>query len=168
MSLLLLEKQGALEKVEVRVDLARELPLVRGDSGQLQQVFTNILLNAIQALPPAPGGEGAAAGERRISLRTQFFDGQEEGVAPPSTLKGPFVRIRIGDTGKGIRPEDLNKIFDPFFTTKPTGEGTGLGLYIVSGILKNYGAAHSLESAPGRGTDFLVDFPLSEEGKTLS
>jgi signal transduction histidine kinase len=83
-------------------------------------------------------------------------------------LKGPFVRIQIGDTGKGIRPEDLNIIFDPFFTTKPTGEGTGLGLYIVSGILKNYGAPYYLESAPGRGTNFFVDFPLSDGGKTLS
>ena len=169
MSLLLLEKQGALEKVEVRMRLAKELPLVRGDSGQLQQVFTNILLNAIQALPPsAPAGEGSPPGGRRISLQTEFFDGQEEFVTPPSTLKGPFVRIQIGDTGKGIRPEDLNKVFDPFFTTKPTGEGTGLGLYIVSGILKNYGAPHSLESVPGQGTNFFVDFPLSEGGKTLS
>jgi PAS domain S-box-containing protein len=164
-SLLLLEKQGALEKVEVNLQLAGELPLVRGDSGQLQQVFTNIILNAIQALPPA--GERAVSGERRITLKTQFFDGREESVTPPPALKGPFVRIQIGDTGKGIRPEDLNKIFDPFFTTKPTGEGTGLGLYIVSGILKNYGAHHSLESIPGRGTTFFVDFPLSEGGKTL-
>ena len=167
MSLLLLEKQGALEKVNVKMHLAKELPLVRGDSGQLQQVFTNILLNALQALPPASAGEGTASGERSISLKTQFFDGQEESVAPPPALKGPFVRIQIGDTGKGIRPEDMNKIFDPFFTTKPTGEGTGLGLYIVSGILKNYGAPHSLESVPGQGTKFFVDFPLSEGGKTL-
>jgi len=169
LSLLLLEKQGALEKVEVRMELAQELPLVRGDSGQLQQVFTNILLNAIYALPPAVAGEeGSPAGERRVFLKTQFFDGQEEAVTPPPALKGPFVRIQIGDTGKGVRAEDMNKIFDPFFTTKPTGEGTGLGLYIVSGILKNYGAPHSLESAPGRGTNFFIDFPLSEGGKTLS
>ena len=169
LSLLLLEKQGALEKVEVRMQLAQELPLVRGDSGQLQQVFTNILLNAIYALPPAVAAEeGSPSGERRIFLKTQFFDGQEESVTPPPALKGPFVRIQIGDTGKGIRPEDLNIIFDPFFTTKPTGEGTGLGLYIVSGILKNYGAPYYLESAPGRGTNFFVDFPLSDGGKTLS
>ncbi|MCX5911309.1 MAG: ATP-binding protein, partial [Deltaproteobacteria bacterium] len=169
LSLLLLEKQGALEKVEVRMQLAQELPLVRGDSGQLQQVFTNILLNAIYALPPAVAAEeGSPSGERRIFLKTQFFDGQEESAAPPPALKGPFVRIQIGDTGKGIRPEDLNIIFDPFFTTKPTGEGTGLGLYIVSGILKNYGAPYYLESAPGRGTNFFVDFPLSDGGKTLS
>jgi len=168
LSLLLLEKQGALEKVEVQLNLAKELPLVRGDSGQLQQVFTNILLNATYALPPAvAAGGGSPSGERRIFLKTQFFDGQEESVTPPPALKGPFVRIQIGDTGKGIRPDDMNKIFDPFFTTKPTGEGTGLGLYIVSGILKNYGAPHYLESAPGRGTIFFVDFPLSNGGKTL-
>ena len=67
LSLLLLEKQGALEKVEVQLNLAKELPLVRGDSGQLQQVFTNILLNATQALPPAvAAGGGSPSGERRI------------------------------------------------------------------------------------------------------
>jgi two-component system, NtrC family, sensor histidine kinase AtoS len=169
MSLLLLEKQGALEKVDVRLDLAKELPLVRGDSGQLQQVFTNILLNAVQAMPPPSAPEERSWGaERKISLQTQFFEAQDDSSPPHPSVKGPFIRIYIIDTGKGIHPEDLNKIFDPFFTTKPTGEGTGLGLYIVSGILKNYGAQYQLESAVGQGTKFLIDFPLSEGGKTLS
>jgi two-component system NtrC family sensor kinase len=171
MSLLLLEKQGVLEKVEVRLTLAKELPLVRGDSGQLQQVFTNILMNAIQALPaPPPEGDRfqAVVPNRKITLQTQFFEGREESFAPQPPLPGPFVRIQIADTGKGIHQEDMNKIFDPFFTTKPTGEGTGLGLYIVSGILKNYGARYHLESAVGQGSKFLIDFPLSEGRKSLS
>ena len=65
----------------------------------------------------------------------------------------------------GSPPENLSKVFDPFFTTKDTGEGTGLGLYIVSGILKNYGAQYHLESTIGRGTTFTIDFPLSDSQK---
>jgi len=131
-------------------------------------VFTNILMNAIQAMPPPPPAEEELpAADRKISLQTQFLEGQEDSFTPRPSVKGPFIRIHIVDTGKGIRPEDLNKIFDPFFTTKPTGEGTGLGLYIVSGILKNYGAQYHLESTVGQGTKFLIDFPLSEGGKTL-
>jgi PAS domain S-box-containing protein len=161
-SLNLLEKQGILKDAEVQVRLAAELPLVRGDFGQLQQVFTNLIRNAAQALPPAgPAPDTSSPGERKILLETEYFDGGEAAVEPPPRLAGPFIRIRIGDTGKGILPEDRNRIFEPFFTTKPTGRGTGLGLSIVSGILKNYGAPHFLESAPGRGTDFFIDFPLS-------
>jgi len=167
-SLLLLEKQGGLEKIEVHMDLARELPLVRADSGQLHQVFTNVLLNAIQAMTfPASGGEegGSHPREKKLVIRTHFCEAREESFSGHPSLAGPFIRIVIEDSGRGIPPEDLNKVFDPFFTTKHTGEGTGLGLYIVSGILKKYGAQYYLESSEGRGTTFTIDFPLSESGK---
>ena len=167
-SLLLLEKQGGLEKIEVHMDLARELPLVRADSGQLHQVFTNVLLNAIQAMTfPASGGEegGSHPREKKLVIRTHFCEAREESFSGHPSLAGPFIRIVIEDSGRGIPPEDLNKVFDPFFTTKHTGEGTGLGLYIVSGILKKYGAQYHLESSEGRGTTFTIDFPLSESGK---
>jgi PAS domain S-box-containing protein len=163
MSLLLLEKQGAMEGIEVRLDLASELPLVRADAGQMHQVFTNILLNAVQAMGSRPSGKGPDSPplEKRISLRTRFYESREESFPLHPALSGPFIRIFIEDTGPGIPPDVLNKIFDPFFTTKGTGEGTGLGLYIVSGILKNYGARYDLESEVGRGTTFTIDFPLS-------
>lgn len=167
-SLLLLEKQGALEKIGVQMNLAKELPLVRADSGQMHQVFSNILLNAIQAMaPPARGKEdsGSPSRERKLVIRTHFYEAPEDSFAGHPSLAGPFIRIVIEDSGRGISPENLNKIFDPFFSTKGTGEGTGLGLYIVSGILKKYGAQHHLESSEGRGTTFTVDFPLSESGK---
>jgi signal transduction histidine kinase len=167
-SLLLLEKQGALEKIEVQMDLAKELPLVRADSGQMQQVFTNILFNAIQAMdspasesrnsiPPPPG--------KKLVLRTHFYEGPPESFSTPRSIAGPFIRVVIADSGCGIQPEDLSKVFDPFFSTKHTGEGTGLGLYIVSGILKNYGAQYRLESTEGQGTTFTIDFPLFEREK---
>ncbi|MCX5905758.1 MAG: ATP-binding protein, partial [Deltaproteobacteria bacterium] len=161
-SLLLLEKQGALEGIEVHLDLARELPLVRADSGQMHPVFTNMILNAIQAMNvPNVRGQAVPARERRLSLRTHFYAAPEESLVPPSSLSGPFIRIVIGDTGCGISPENMTRIFDPFFTTKATGKGTGLGLYIVSNILKYYGAQSRLESTEGQGTTFTIDFPLS-------
>jgi len=167
-SLLLLEKQGALEKIEVQMDLARELPLVRADSGQMQQIFANILLNAIQAMAfPGSAGEDSSSPprEKKLAIRTRFYEIPEPSFSRHSSLEGPFIRIVIGDSGCGIPPENLSKIFDPFFTTKHTGEGTGLGLYIASGILKKYGAQYHLESSEGQGTTFTIDFPLSESGK---
>lgn len=168
MSRLLLEKQGTLGKIAVQINLAKELPLVRADAGQLQQVFTNILLNAVQSLDTldAPAkNSGAPSREKKLVISSQFFEGREESLSVPRPLAGPFIRVVIEDNGSGIGPENLTKVFDPFFTTKRTGDGTGLGLYIVSGILKNYGAQYSLDSQEGKGTTFTVDFPLFESGK---
>jgi PAS domain S-box-containing protein len=165
MSLLLLEKQGALEKIDVQIHQAKELPLVRADSGQMQQVFTNLLLNAIQglnALNPGVEQPGSPPREKKLTLRTQYLEAQEESLRIHRPLTGPFVRVVIEDNGCGISSKNLSKVFDPFYTTKGTGEGTGLGLYIVSGILKNYGAQYQLESQEGQGTTFSIDFPLTE------
>ena len=167
-SLLLLEKQGVMEGVEVQLDLAGELPLVRADAGQMHQVFTNLLLNAVQAMnsntplkdPSEPGRYG-----KKLFLHTRFCENPDESLSIPSSPAGPFIRVVMRDTGSGIAPENLDKVFDPFFSTKGTGEGTGLGLYIVSGILKNYGAEYHLESTVGQGTTFTVDFPLSNRPK---
>jgi len=167
-SLLLLEKQGVLEGIEVQKDLAAELPLVRADSGQMHQVFSNILLNAIQAMESPAFREkssGPAARERKLSLRMHFYEAQEEAFSSNRLLAGPFIRVVIEDSGCGISPENLSKIFDPFFTAKQAGEGTGLGLYIVSGILKNYGGQYRVESKEGKGTTFTIDFPLSKSGE---
>jgi PAS domain S-box-containing protein len=168
MSLLLLEKQGVMDGVEVQLDLAKELPLVRTDAGQMHQVFTNLLLNAVQAMNSCGAGKGrpeSGGREKRISLHTRFWENPDESLSTPPSQTGPFIRMVIRDTGSGIAPENLDKVFDPFFSTKGTGEGTGLGLYIVSGILKNYGAAYHLESTVGRGTVFTIDFPLSHTPK---
>jgi len=168
MSLLLLEKQGAVEGIDVQIDLARELPLVRADAGQMHQVFTNLLLNAIQALASHDSEKEFADSpprEKKLHLRTRFYESQEEPFPPHSSLPGPFIRMAIQDTGPGIPADNLNKIFDPYFTTKHNGEGTGLGLYIVSGILKNYGASYHMDSTVGQGTTFTIDFPLSDSGK---
>lgn len=167
-SLLLLEKQEVMEGIEVRMDLAKELPLVRADSGQMQQVFTNLLLNSVQAMTPDPSAKEKSEfspGERKLFLRTRFVETPDVNFSISPSMAGHFIRVVFQDTGPGIPPENLTRVFDPFFTTKGTGEGTGLGLYIVSGILKNYGALYRLESTVGRGTTFTIDFPLSTTQK---
>ncbi|NWF56112.1 MAG: HAMP domain-containing protein [Syntrophaceae bacterium] len=169
MSLLLLEKQGVMEGIEVGMELAKELPLVRADSGQMQQVFSNLILNSVQAMNDEPSAgkfSESPPGERKLLIRTLFGETPDESFVQSPSLGGPFIRIIFQDTGPGIPPENLSRVFDPFFSTKGTGEGTGLGLYIVSGILKNYGAKYRLESTVGRGTTFTIDFPLSTAQQT--
>jgi len=116
---------------------------------------------------PGSAGEDSSSPprEKKLAIRTRFYEIPEPSFPGHSSLAGPFIRIVIGDSGCGIPPENLSKIFDPFFTTKDTGEGTGLGLYIASGILKKYGAQYRLESSEGQGTTFTIDFPLSASGK---
>lgn len=167
LSLLLLAKQGSLEGIDVHLDLANELPLIRADAGQMQQVFTNILLNSIHGLKAPGNGEKKSDASlikvKKIITQTQFLEFSRESFALPHAYSGPLIRVIIQDNGLGIPRENLSRVFDPFFTTKPTGEGTGLGLYIVSGILKNYGANYRLESEEGKGTTFIIDFPLSRK-----
>jgi two-component system, NtrC family, sensor kinase len=122
-----------------RIRLVKEygaLPLVNCYAGQLSQVWTNLLVNAAQAID----GDG----EVRIS----------------STVEGDSAVITIGDNGCGIELNELRRIFDPFFTTKPVGEGTGLGLSITYGIIEKHGGTINVESVPGSGTKFFVSIPI--------
>lgn len=114
-----------------------DLPPVETFSGQLNQVWMNLLVNAAQAV-------SASGGEVRISTRAEK----------------EFVVVAIADTGGGIAPENLNRIFEPFYTTKPVGEGTGLGLSISFGIVERHGGTIAVETILGRGTTFTVTLPL--------
>ena len=113
-----------------------KLPLVRGLPGQLNQVFRNILMNAIQAIP----GEGI--------------------IRIVTSADREAVHVRIQDNGVGIPPENLGRIFDPFFTTKPVGSGTGLGLYLAYGAVNKHGGRINVISEPGKGSAFTVVLPL--------
>lgn len=125
---------------------------IQGDVAQLQQVFTNLIINSVQAIK----GSG----------RIQIDFGRREVLHPerfnPRSHTGFFVAVSITDTGAGIAPQHLDKIFDPFFTTKGEREGTGLGLSTVYGIMQNHSGWVEVESEIGVGTRFSLLFPQLE------
>jgi len=122
-------------QIQVVKQLGVSLPAVRGSANKLQQVFLNLFLNARDAMPS--GG--------MLEVRTAAHNGS--------------VEIEVADTGNGISREHIHKIFDPFFTTKPGGRGTGLGLSVSYGIIKEHSGKIDVRSTPGRGTSFHVEFP---------
>ncbi len=140
----ILEFQPAAKSVELKKSLAPDLPLIHADSGQIRQVFLNIILNAIQAMPDG--------GELEVSTG-RCGSGGTEGV-----------EIVIRDTGKGISTVDIENIFQPFFTTKE--EGTGLGLAISYGIIKEHGGDIEVESDVGKGTTFRLSLPCGTPPET--
>jgi len=129
----------ARDHVTLAVETEPDLPLVRGQHDQLQQVILNLLTNAMAATPP--GGA--------ISVTTRALADDEE------------IEIAVSDTGHGIPPEDREQIFEPFFSTKEAGRGTGLGLFISSEIVREHKGRIEVDSAPGRGTTFRVILPAA-------
>ena len=136
----LVEYQPAMKKIIVKKDLDGALAPIYGDPLQLKQVFLNLVLNAMQAMPN--GGE--------MKLKTG------------NTQNG--IEAVISDTGAGISEDEKKKIFQPFYTTKPNG--TGLGLSITYGIVKEHGGEINVESSPGQATRFKISLPLKDHGKT--
>jgi signal transduction histidine kinase len=143
----LLSGQFSSGKVKTRVVRADELPVVEGDADRLQQVLINLLLNAAQAMPD--GGSLTV----ETSLLTRTRPGLSEGRAQR------FVQIEVTDTGGGIPTAIRDKIFDPFYTTKKGIGGTGLGLAVCSGIVKEHDGWIDVEDGPGGGTVFRVLLP---------
>jgi signal transduction histidine kinase len=129
------------KKIRVAMGLPAAVPVIAFDENQIRQVFVNLLLNAMAAMP-----EGGT-----IKI-TGSMDNYELG-------KDGLFRLVIADNGSGIRQDILPRIFDPFFTTKP--EGTGLGLSIVHKILEQHKATVEVESSGNRGTVFTLTFPLN-------
>jgi len=132
----LVQNELTLGSVRLELNIPDNLPRVRGDSRNLQQVFLNLLLNAIQAMPHG--------GKLRV---TASVEGEHS------------LRVDVTDTGLGISAEDLDKIFDPFFTTKEVGKGTGLGLSVSYGIIEKHHGRITVESEMARGTTFSVHLP---------
>ena len=142
-TLALLEHQFKVAKVDVENMLSPKLLPIQGNAGRLQQVFLNLFLNAKDAMP---GG-----GKLRVS-----------------TANGESVSVSVSDTGSGIAPEHIQRIYDPFFTTKTSpregqARGTGLGLSVTYGIIQEHAGKIRVESHPGTGTTFTLDFPLSRK-----
>lgn len=132
-----LENEARFRNIEIRKELLEDLPVIRSDSSQLQQVFLNILENAIDAV----------AKDGAITVRTSYSPQLRE------------VEVTVADTGPGIPKEMLGRIFDPFFTTKGTGEGTGLGLSVSYSIVEKLGGRITVESEEGRGAAFTIHLP---------
>jgi two-component system, cell cycle sensor histidine kinase and response regulator CckA len=138
------------EDVELLVELDSGLPPVSADRAQIEQVLLNLALNARDAMPA--GG--------RLRIETAGIDLAE----PPreGLPTGPYAVLTVSDSGVGMEPETQTRIFEPFFTTKPEGEGTGLGLATVYGIVGQSGGAVAVTSAPGHGATFQIFFPATE------
>ena len=128
-----------VSSIEVETVLPPNLPLIRGNEDQLQQVFVNLAVNAVQAMK----------GGGRLILTAH---GSPE-----------WLTLTVADTGVGIPPEHLSRVFEPFFTTKPEGEGTGLGLSIIHAIVDAHGGRINVTSRIGVGTVFTLEFPALKE-----
>jgi signal transduction histidine kinase len=139
-SLSMLFEQLKLQNIEVLLQLEENLPRVRGDINQIEQVVLNLITNARDSLDKVK--------HKKISLRTYQDDG--------------LVIIEVADTGSGISPEILENVFDPFFTTKPVDKGTGLGLSISHGIVELHGGEIEVESELDKGSTFRIKLPAAE------
>jgi len=182
-TLSLLSYQKSFKNIETRLDLQPDLPMIKANESQFSQVFINIVLNAIDAMPD--GGV--------LSIETENYvignDGRDD-LGPPysprrkddpleidySHLRSPnpfsvlftkfnrgdrLIKVKISDTGMGIKKEDLEKIFDPFFTTKDPDKGTGLGLSISLGIIESWGGELKVKSEEGKGSTVEIYFPVA-------
>jgi CheY-like chemotaxis protein len=139
------------EDIELHFEPAPNLPLVKADSGKLEQVLLNLALNARDAMPQG--------GSLTVATRLVVLAGAER----PGLPEGEFVRVAVTDTGEGMDQETSDRIFEPFFTTKERTEGTGLGLATVYGIVKQAGGGVFVESVPGKGTTFCVYIPVTTD-----
>jgi len=138
-TLFLLMSQSLFQDITIETEFDPQLPTVHSDIQQMNHLFMNIILNAAQAL----------SGRGRLTIRTAYVP--ESGCA----------RIEIADTGPGIPPDVLPHIFEPFFTTKDEGQGTGLGLSLVYGIVENHGGRIKAFSELGQGARFVIELPLT-------
>jgi len=140
-TLKLVRNQISLAGIQVEEDFPPNIPLVYGDKKSLQQVFLNLIINAIQAMPG--GGE--------LILRASVSE------------NGEWIKVDVTDTGVGIDSRDLPYIFDPFYTTKQVGRGTGLGLAVSYGIIEKHGGRIEVKSEKGKGSTFTVVLPAYKE-----
>lgn len=138
-SINLISHQASIQNVKIEKKIKPDLPKIMIDVGQIQQVFINILLNAIEAMPQ--GGT----------------------LTVSSGIEDEITAIRFTDTGIGIPEENLPRIFDPFFTTKKQGRGTGLGLSVSYGIIERHRGKLEVKSQVGKGTTFTVKLPIKEK-----
>jgi len=133
----LLGNYARINNITIKTELSTDLPIIAADGSQLQQVFMNLVSNAIDAI------------------------GKDGTIEIKSRKSGPVIQIKVSDTGSGIPEEMQKRIFDPFFTTKQPGKGVGLGLWITHNIVEKMGGSISVKSRVGQGTTFTVWIPVT-------
>jgi PAS domain S-box-containing protein len=142
--------------ISIRTDVRGESGLIFADPTQMEQVVMNLCTNAAFAMRERGGVLHVELSDVSVSAS----DGNPHGIKP-----GRYTRLTVRDTGAGMSPDITDKIFDPFFTTKQPGEGTGLGLSVVHGIVKQHDGYITVESTPGKGSTFAVYFPMIAGGR---
>jgi CheY-like chemotaxis protein len=143
--------------IEIRTRIDDRSGAVLADPTQIHQVIMNLCTNAYQAMQER-------GGVLEVTL-DNILMGPEAAVSPPLP-PGSYLRLAVRDTGPGMDPQIRERIFEPYFTTKETGEGTGLGLAVVHGIVSRLGGAIMVESQQGQGSSFQVYLPRLKRGKT--
>jgi two-component system NtrC family sensor kinase len=180
----LLSYQRSFKNIQPSLQLRENIPPVQADESQIQQVFVNLIINAVDAMSPDGGTLTLQTDDYILqNTATEYNEGSRRRRDDPEQadyshlrrsqrtepLLGPFprgkriVRARVTDTGCGIQAEDLEKIFDPFFTTKDPDRGTGLGLSVSMRILESFGGKIEVVSEVGKGSTFSVLLPASRD-----
>jgi signal transduction histidine kinase len=143
----ILGHQLTVHSIKVKLELDPEIPEIRAEHNRLEQVFINLVTNAIDSMDEKAEKTGAPV-EKILEIKTYAEDG--------------WVITQVSDTGIGMTDDVKRKIFEPFFTTKETGKGTGLGTSISFGIIKDYSGTIDIQSEPGKGATFIVKLPAIE------
>jgi PAS domain S-box-containing protein len=138
--------------IEIQKEIESE-SLIMGNATQIHQVLMNLCTNAAQAMDDT-------GGVLEVSLKDVAFDKEDSVIG---LKKGDYLEIKVSDTGVGIVPENIGSIFEPYFTTKEPGEGTGLGLAVVQGVIESYGGKINVESQLGKGTTFTIHLPITKK-----
>ena len=144
------------EEIELKIET--EDASILGDLGEIQQIITNLCFNAKEAILPGHGIVSVRTGSVRFAQSVRVH----EATMPP----GEYAFLTVADSGRGIPPEELGSVFEPFFSTREVGEGTGLGLSVVWGILRRHEAYVDVHSVPGEGTEVICYFPHVMESVT--
>ncbi len=142
--------------IELKVSVPRDVGMIYADPGQIQQILMNLCTNASQAIENR-------IGVIEIALR-EIETGEAEHLRYTDLVPGRYVVLTVKDTGKGISPETLERIFDPFFTTREVGEGSGMGLAVIHGIIVSHDGVIDVKSDVDKGSVFTVFFPRVLEG----
>jgi PAS domain S-box-containing protein len=140
--------------IEIRQNIAENVDPILADPTQINQILINLCTNANHAMPDG--------GTLEINLQHAIFD-KNTAPAYSGLNPGRYVNLTVSDTGQGISQEDIDRIFDPYFTTKEVGKGTGMGLAVIHGIVKDHNGAITVKSELGKGTTFSIFFPVVEK-----